>query len=531
MRLLAIYLLKDIEDGGRLIFAYLLTSLKRLKSRKWQTVITLFICLCEGQKPLQADAISPPFYSLKSIADDFSYRDNNDDSLLQVLEILEHRLSHITLSDEAADDIDIFAKVFSKGDFDLAFNTPRKMASLQDSSSRYFYFHAIPSKTDYSVFTGPLINLDEKAFLEGPFDLSLGFHRKKSPLERSNNVYDLYGKGFLYTGVYSKQHMLRFFDGLSKFLSQSNLSHLSSRPGGNDSSNLKTHLREHLSHFMPFFEQYLSFKPYYETENGTKRLVLRFKLKLEKLKKHYKHLASYFENLSNRADIKLIQTASIKPFGQLYELTINFKTLSLQYKITLDNGKIVSHISHSLITSSKAFTVYGLSQHPIAIDTTIDIDFLGFKLENIKIESLLSDKIIQKQIYSSLKLINIQTPKFSGAAFGIFSVGVIDTFIPGSLAQYFETFTKTLLMADSGNGSQFDVLSEPIELNKSRYTNQIDWKLNASFLDNFFLTRGLAIINHLFIPSEQAIEDMRRVAIKGLQHLQKDVKAITLQKP
>ena len=514
-----------------MIFLHLLTSLKRLNYRNWHTVITLFIYLLEGQKTLQADAISPPFYSLKSIADDFSYRDNNDDSLLQVLEIFEHRLSHITLSDEAANDIDIFAKVFSKGDFDLAFNTPRKIASFQDSSSRYFYFHAIPSKTDYSVLTGPMINLNEKAFLEGPFDLSLGFHRKESLLNRSNNVYDLYGKGFLYTGVYTKQHMLRFFDGLSKFLSQSNLSQLSPQPGGNDASSLTTHLREHLSHFMPFFEQFVSFKPYYESENGTKRLVLRFKLKLEKLKKHYKHLANYFENLSNRADIKLIQTASIKPFDQLYELTINFKTLSLQYKIILDNQKIVSHISHSPITSSKAFTVYDLSQHPIAFNTTIDIDFLGFKLENIKLESLLSDKLIQKRNYSSFKLINIQTPKFSGAAFGIFSVGVIDTFIPGSLAQYFETFTKTLLMADGGNGSQIDMLSEPLKLTKSRYTNQIDWRLNASFLDNFFLTRGLAIINHLFIPSEQALEDMRRVAIKGLQHLQKDVKALMLNKP
>jgi hypothetical protein len=448
-----------------------------------------------------------------------------------VLEILEHRLSHIKLSDEAADDIEIFAKVFSKGDFDLAFNTPRKIASFQDSSSRYFYFHATPSKTDYSVFTGPILNLNEKAFLEGLFALSLGFHRKKSALDRANSVYDLYGKGFLYTGVYTKQHMLRFFDGLSKFLSQSNLSHLSTPPGGNDLSNLTTYLRENLSLFMPFFDKYVSFKPYYETENGTKRLVLGFKLKLEKLKKHYKHLASYFENLSNRADINLTQTASIKPFGQLFELAVNFKTLSLQYKIILDHQKIVSHISHSLFTSSKAFTVYELSQHPIAFDSTIDIDFLGFKLENIKIESLLSDKIIQKQNYSSFKLINIQTPKFSGAAFGIFSVGVIDTFIPGSLAQYFETFTKTLLMADGGNGSQIDILSEPLELTKSRYTNQIDWKLNASFLDNFFLTRGLAIINHLFIPSEQALEDMRRVAIKGLQHLQKDVKALTLNKP
>lgn len=530
MRLIECNLHKDIKWGERVIFLYLLRSLLCCGYFSWKAIIVIFIGNLVMPEMLEAAGNKQRFYPIESIINDFEIANKPNASILNGLEIIEHRLSHLKLSEDAKKELDIFSKAFSKGDFDLAFKTPRNQPSFRDQSASYFYFHGIPSHTDYSVYATPLLNLHDNSFLEGPFNLSLGFHRKKKS-QNPHTVYDLYGKGYLYTGAFTKQHMLRFFDSITRFLSYSNLVHLINDKDTLLETKLKSYLRHKLPHFMPFFEQYVSFTPSYKTNeiSGQKRLLLNFQLKQKRLKKHYRYLAGYFENLSKRADIKIEQISKLGAFGILYKLSINFKTLSLTYRIDIDEAKIITHhnTKKTNITKKKAFTVYDITKHPISIGTHIDIDFLGLKLEGIKVKSRLADKSRGGKYYSSLKLTDIKTPKFSGAAFGIISVGVIDTFIPGSLAKYFQTFTKTLLTADNGYGSHIDVLSEQVKLTETRKTNTINWQLSASFLDNFFLQRGLAIINHLFIPKQNAFEDIRRISIKSVQLLQKDVATLT----
>jgi hypothetical protein len=106
----------------------------------------------------------------------------------------------------------------------------------------------------------------------------------------------------------------------------------------------------------------------------------------------------------------------------------------------------------------------------------------------------------------------------SGQAYGIIPTWLIDVFIPGNIDELAKSFLKTMTGGNDGRG---------LEMRSALHTGESGrtaWSLvqKSEFLNNALIQIGFRLMNHKFIPNEDAREELKSFMTEALTAVEKD---------
>jgi len=103
-----------------------------------------------------------------------------------------------------------------------------------------------------------------------------------------------------------------------------------------------------------------------------------------------------------------------------------------------------------------------------------------------------------------------EVPEISvtGNALGLIPSGLIDLFIPGSLESLTRDFTATACKGNNGEGIVFDTR---VDQPAPGMTTTFDLRSVFEGTDNFIVKFGMSVLNERVIPSQEVVDEMRKV--------------------
>ncbi|MBM9575822.1 hypothetical protein JWG45_01520 [Leptospira sp. 201903070] len=202
----------------------------------------------------------------------------------------------------------------------------------------------------------------------------------------------------------------------------------------------------------------------------------------------------------------------------LAEIRLNSKTPDISVRFITKHGKILPYDSKGNQFPEDSFSFVSLSNFPFQVRVSLEANLYGLLLENPEI--LLSGLFLNHPENASLsfKITKIEKFEVSGGFSYVIPAWAIDLVIPGNLESIIHEFTETLVHANGEKGTKV-ALSWNRESGKTMMKTHVE----SEFLDNFFIRFGLKIWNHKVLPSEEARDDIRKVFIRILDLIIKDI--------
>ncbi|WP_243394776.1 hypothetical protein [Leptospira adleri] len=236
-----------------------------------------------------------------------------------------------------------------------------------------------------------------------------------------------------------------------------------------------------------------------------------------------RNISDDYEELGDYLDsIKYLGWVYIRlenPKGKtLAEIRLNSKTPDISFKFITKHGKILPYDSKGNLFPEDSFAVSSLNHFPFQVKVAVEANLYGLLLENPEI--LLSGLFVNHPENASLsfKIVKIEKFDVSGGFSYVIPTWAINLVIPGNLESIIHEFTETLVHANGEKGTKVS-----LSWNRDSGKTLMKTHIESEFLDNFFIRFGLKIWNHKVLPSEEARDDIRKVFIRAMDLIIKDI--------
>lgn len=236
-----------------------------------------------------------------------------------------------------------------------------------------------------------------------------------------------------------------------------------------------------------------------------------------------RNIADDYEELGDYLDtIKYLGWVNIKIENQkgktLAEIRLNSKTPDVSFKFITAHGRILPYDSKGNLYHEDSFSIPSLNHFPFQVRVALEANLYGLLLENPEI--LLSGVFVNHPDNGSLsfKINKIEKFDVSGGFSYVIPTWAINLVIPGNLESIIHEFTETLVHANGDKGTKV-----ALAWNRDGGKTLLKTHVESEFLDNFFIRFGLKIWNHKVLPSEEAREDIRKVFIRMMDLIIKDI--------
>ena len=439
---------------------------------------------------------------------------------------LSRALATLKPTDQAFEVYTFTDETIKAADFECFLQAPMAMTSADQG--KVFTFLGSQRGAHYVIdyVKRPVGETDLSRLLDATVQLKVKRDLKPLPDERQG--YGIFASGAVVLGEMNHRNVSRLAVQGMKIMTPANVRVMTPPASASFSSvkGLARKLIDEVTDVLPgsslLVDKYSDLVSHTEIKKQGEREYLDFSMKmvlnLAALTKDYPYLGSYLDRLLSGFKFVIKMNVLDKEGQVLTSSRISGKEKSIEVNFKTAGGAILPTGADGRVRFDKALWLDQIKRQEAKVAAEFFGNVYGLKIFGKKIEAELAYKdgpVAQMKA----RMARLPEFKFQGAAFGIFTPGIVDFFIPGSIEEYASKFSKVLYSANKGRGTYAIVKVDTTDPRKALWRGELE----SEILDNYFLRFGLSIASDYIWPDMEVLGDLRKLAANFSSAVDRDM--------